>query len=118
MQSFLNDDENVVFTAPAGGVTVDLPVLIGSLLVVPKVTAAAGDQFAGRTEGVFINQPKTAGVAWTEGELLYWDSAVSEFCTAPSATARRVGVAYRDAAAADATGTVHLNGSPSVVNVA
>lgn len=118
MKTFLQTDENLTFTAPAGGVTVDVPVLIGSLLIIPAVTAAAGDSFAGLVEGVFTDMPKTAGNAWTEGQLLYWDSAAGSFDTAQSATARRVGVAMLAAAAADTTGTVRLTGSPSVVNVA
>lgn len=113
MKTFLKNDENTTFTAPGGGVTVDVPVLIGALLVIPKVTVAAGLPFAGVAEGVFFNQAKTAGQAWAEGQLLYWDTATSSFCTVPSATARRVGVAYAAALAGDATGTVRLTGSPA-----
>lgn len=117
MKSYLKGDENMTFTAPGGGVTVDAPVLIGSLLVVPTVTAAALAEFAGLAEGVFVDMAKTAGTAWVEGQLLYWDSATSSFTTAHSATARRAGCAAAAAAADDVLGTVRLSGLPSVVNI-
>lgn len=117
MTKYEKPGKTMTFTAPAGGVTVDVPVLIGALLVIPTTTVAAGLPFEGMTEGQFKNMPKAAG-AWTEGQLLYWDSAAGNFATAQSATARRVGVAVAAAANGDATGTVRLTGAPSVVNVA
>ncbi len=110
--------KTMTFTAPAGGVVTGVPVLIGALLVVPAYSAAAGASFEGLTEGVFPGLAKAAGSAWAEGQLLYWDTANSNFVTAASATARRVGCAAKAALAADTIGSVRLTGSPSVVNVA
>ncbi len=110
--------KTMTFTAPGGGVTSGVPVLIGSLLVVPASTVAAGLPFEGVTEGVFPGLAKAAGAAWTEGQLLYWDTANSNLVTAQSATARRVGCAAAAAQAADVVGSVRLTGSPAPVNVA
>lgn len=106
------------FTAPAGGVTVDVPVLISSLIVIPTHSAAAGASFEGALEGVFNSMPKAAGAAWVEGQVLYFDSADSTFKTAQSATARRAGAAAAAAASADTTGKVRLANISAAVNVA
>jgi predicted RecA/RadA family phage recombinase len=106
----------MTFTAPGGGVTSGVPVLIGTLVVVPKNTVAAGFAFEGVTEGVFV-LAKLAGVAWTEGQLIYFDSATGNCTTVQSATARRVGCAALAAAAGDTSGQVRLNGAPSAANV-
>ena len=118
MKNFLQCVDEIEFTAPAGGVLSGSAYLIGSLVVVAQANAAAGDRFIGATEGVFVNMPRATGTAWTEGQLLYWDSAAGNFATAPSATARRAAFAVLAAAAADVTGTIALTGSPAVANVA
>lgn len=107
----------MTFTAPGGGVASSAPVLIGSLLVVAVTAAPAGAPFEGSTEGVF-DLPKAAGAAWTEGQLLYFDSANNNLVIAQSATARRVGCAAVAAAAADTVGRVRLHGVPAPANVA
>jgi len=116
-RKFLQEGEVMTFTAPSGGVTVDLPVLIGGLLVVPANSVAQGQPFEGATCGVYINMPKAAG-AWTEGQLVYWDTAQSKFVTATSATACRAGVAAAAAAADATTGIVRLNGVAAPLNAA
>ncbi|MEO9187544.1 MAG: DUF2190 family protein [Kofleriaceae bacterium] len=118
MQNFISPGQNVTFTAASGGVTSGTPVLIGDLVVVSCVTADEGAPFAGETEGVFSGMPKTAGAAWTVGELLYWDSAAGSFATAKSSTARRAGCAAAPADSGDTVGIVRLDGSPSIDNVA
>jgi predicted RecA/RadA family phage recombinase len=117
MKKFLQPGAVQEFTAPGGGVVVDVPVLIGGIVVVPEVTAAVGVRFNGAVEGVFL-LPKTAGVAWTEGQVLYFDSATSSFATVQSATARRAGAANAAALAGDVTGKVFLLNIGAVVNVA
>lgn len=117
MNNYLKPGKTMTFTAPAGGVVSGTPALIGSLLVIPTNTAAAGAQFEGVAEGVFT-LPKIAGVAWTEGQLLYHDTAANNIGTVVSATTRRVGVAAAAAQAGDVTGQVRLNGVGAPANVA
>jgi predicted RecA/RadA family phage recombinase len=105
------------FTAPTGGVTVEVPVLIGGLVVIPLVTAAQTVRFNARIDGVWT-VPKTAGVAWTEGANLYWDSTAGSFATAQSATARRAGFATAAASSGATSGSVLLNNIGAAVNVA
>lgn len=116
-RSFIQRGDVGTFTAPGGGVTAGTPLLIGTLVVVPQNTVAATLTFDGYIEGV-CTCPKATGVAWTEGQVLYWDSAAGNFATAASATARRAGVAMVAAASGDATGVVRLNNISAVVNVA
>lgn len=117
MNNFLQPGINQEFTAPGGGVVSGTPLLIGGLVVVPLVTAAVGVRFNAEVEGVFT-LPKTAGVAWTEGQVLYFDSATSSFATVQSATARRAGFANAAALSAATTGQVYLVNTGAVVNVA
>lgn len=105
------------FTAPTGGVVDGTPILIGSLVVIPLVTAAQTVRFNGAVDGVWT-VPKTAGAAWVEGQVLYWDSTAGSFATAQSATARRAGAATVAAASGDTTGVVRLQNISAAVNVA
>jgi predicted RecA/RadA family phage recombinase len=116
MKNSIQCGDSLEFTAPAGGVISGAAVLINSLLVVAEFSAAAGERFIGEVAGVFA-LPKAAG-AWTEGQLLYFDSAANNIVTAPSATARRVGCAAAAALAADTIGLVRLHGVPAPANVA
>ena len=109
MKTYVRPGEIVTFTAPSGGVTVDVPVLIGNLLVIPTSTVAATLPFEGAVQGVFANMPKATGTAWTEGEILYWDNSAFDFTTV-STSNYRVGCAAVAAASGDTTGTVRLNG--------
>lgn len=117
MNNFIKPGKTVTYTAPAGGVISGNGYVIGSLLVIATNTIAAGLPFEGATLGIFI-LPKAAGTAWTEGQLLYWDTANNNLVTAPSATARRVGCAAVVAAAGDVLGQCRLHGIPAPANVA
>lgn len=107
----------MTFTAPSGGVVSGSAYMIGSLLVVATSSVAVGLPFEGVAVGVFT-LPKATGSAWTEGQMLYWDTSANNLATAASLTARRVGCAAVAALSADTTGQVRLHGVPSVVNVA
>lgn len=117
MNNFIKPGKTTTFTAPGGGVVSGAPVLIGSLLVVATGAVTAGLLFEGMAEGVF-RLPKIAGVAWTEGQLLYHDTTANSIGTVVSATTRRVGVAAAAAATGDTTGQVRLNGVGAPANVA
>ena len=117
MLNYIKSDTSVTLTAPAGGVISGAPVLVGGIVVVATNTVAAGLPFEGMTEGQFT-LPKTAGTAWTEGQVLCFDSATSSFTTVQSATARRAGFATTAAASGSTTGTVMLVNVGALVNVA
>lgn len=109
MKTYLKPGKTMTFTSPTGGVTVDTPVLIGTLLVIPANTVAQTLPFEGMAEGVFQSMPKATGQAWTEGQLLYWDNTAKNFTTTATSNTR-VGCAAVAAQSADTTGTVRLTG--------
>ncbi len=78
MSSCLTHDQTDVlpFVAPSGGVTVDVPVLIGGALIVPLATAAAGAKFAGQVRGRAY-MPKTSAQAWAQGDAIYWTGSTT-----------------------------------------
>ena len=117
MNNFIKPGETVTYTAPGGGVVAGALVRIGSFVVVAVNTVAAGLPFEGVAEGVLL-VPKIAGVAWTEGQLLYHDSVANNIGTVVSATTMRVGVAAAAALSGDTTGYVRFTGGPAVLNVA
>jgi predicted RecA/RadA family phage recombinase len=120
MRTYQQPGLSLTLTAPVGGVTVDVPVLIGRVVAIPTNTVAAGEEFEGYVEGVFVDMPKTDGVgsAWTEGAPVYFDSAASEFTYVQSATARRCGYAVEAAADGAVTGTIRLVNIAAAPNVA
>jgi predicted RecA/RadA family phage recombinase len=117
MNNFVKPGLVCTFTAPTGGVLSGNAYLIGSLLVVSATTVAQTLPFEGMTAGVF-NLPKIAGVAWTEGQLLYWDSTANAVGTVVGATTRRIGCAAGSALSAALLGQVRLTGAPAPANVA
>lgn len=117
MNNLVKLGRTMTFTAPGGGVVSGAPVRIGSLVVIATATVAAGLPFEGVAEGVFT-VPKIAGVAWTEGQLIYHDSAANNFGTVVSATTLRAGCAAAAAASGDTTAQIRLNGVPAPLNVA
>lgn len=74
MVTFRSIGDVVELTAPAGGVTKDVPVQIGQLIVIPTVSADATVKFNGITRGVVSGLTKVGSQAWTEGEVIYWDA--------------------------------------------
>lgn len=116
MNDFVKPGIVVTYTAPGGGVVSGALVRIGTLLVVAANTVAAGLPFEGATQGVFF-LPKIAGVAWTEGAMLYHDSAANNIGTVVSATTMRVGCAAVAALIGDTVGYVRLHGVPAPLNV-
>ena len=80
MISYRSKGEIVELQIPGAGVTKDVPVQIGQLIVIPTVTAAfaASTRFNGLTRGVVTGLTKTASQAWTEGQVIYWDAELDE----------------------------------------
>lgn len=111
MQNKIKPGNVLTFTAPAGGVVSGTAYLIGTLLVVATNDADAGDEFEGDRAGVF-DLPKTAGQAWTEGALVYWDNTAKSLTTTATGNTL-VGCAARAQLAGDTTGRVLLTGIPA-----
>lgn len=63
---------NVPFTAPSGGVVSGVPLMIGTLFVVPSIDAEEGEMFEGQLTGEW-NFPKVAADVVTEGAAAYFD---------------------------------------------
>lgn len=67
------DTKIIDCTAPSGGVTVGVPVIIGGcLVVVPSASASAGAKFAGQLDGIFPIK-KATGFSLAVGDIVYFD---------------------------------------------
>lgn len=60
-KNYVEDGNVLTLIAPAGGVQSGVPAVIGDLVVVSLVDAAAGEPFAGKTGGVW-SLPAAAGL--------------------------------------------------------
>lgn len=80
MNSYRSEGDVVELAIPGGGVTKDVPVQIGQLIVIPTTTEAyvAGGRFNGLTEGIVSGLTKVGSQAWTEGEVIYWDAETNK----------------------------------------
>lgn len=107
MKSFKSSGDVLELTAPAD-VTVDVPILIDQVLVVPLVSALSGARFNGQVRGV-IDGPKVVTETWTEGEQINWDVSAGLFTTVV-ATNFLVGFAVEATLNPSATGELSLNG--------
>jgi predicted RecA/RadA family phage recombinase len=109
--SYLQPGEVLEFTAPGGGVTKGVPVIIGSQIVIPIDTVAATLPFRGYTTGVH-SVPKAPSQAWTEGQAVYLDSGNGRFSNATTVGFYRAGVAVEavGSGAGETTGKVRLTG--------
>ena len=112
MTGYDSPGEVVELTAPAGGVTKDQGVKIGSLCVIPTVSVAAGEKFNGLRIGVVVHA-KVSAQAWTEGVKIYLDDDASPdpLMTTTSSGNTLVGVAAKAAANPSSTGYVLLDGA-------
>lgn len=102
--NFVQEGNVLTLIAPAGGVVAGVGYVIGSLFVVAKTTAAAGQRFDGSTRGVWT-MPKAAagsGKAFTAGEAIFWDNGSNKRWDKTSAGFFQIGVAVE---AADSTAT-------------
>jgi predicted RecA/RadA family phage recombinase len=108
--NFVQPGDSLTLTAPGGGVVSGNVYLIGVLLVVAAITAAATEPFTCMARGVF-DVPKAPSQAWTEGAAVYWDAGNSRFTTtAGGNTLAGVAVLAVGSGAGETTGRVFLNG--------
>jgi len=101
-------------TAPTGGVTTGVGVLIGTTFAIALVTVAAGVSFEGAIEGVF-DLAKVSTEVWAVGDKIYWDNANARCSNAPTAGMRFIGYASAAAANPTSTGNVRLNGQAALI---
>lgn len=82
----------MTFTAPTGGVTSGVPLIIGSLFVVPAFDAESDTESEGATVGVY-ELPKVSADTAEQFAAAYWDGSavttdatdnkkIGVFCTA------------------------------------
>lgn len=109
MKNFVQPGETLDLTAPVGGVVSGTAYLIGALFVVAQHSAAAGETFAARTEGVYTLPKKGTDVV-AEGVALYWDNAAKEL-TVTSSGNTKVGAAVAAASGSVSSVRVRLNGT-------
>jgi predicted RecA/RadA family phage recombinase len=108
MKTYVQPGEVLTYTAPAGGVVSGTLYLIGALVVVATVDAAATEKFAAFVGPGVVMAPKATG-AWTEGAKLYWDNTAKNVTTVLTANTL-IGVAAQAQASGDTTGAVRLDG--------
>jgi predicted RecA/RadA family phage recombinase len=108
--NYVGEGDCFTFTAPTGGVTKGLPVLIANTLVIPTETVAQTLPFRGKFTGVW-DCAKVGSQAWNEGDIIYWDNSAKVF-TKTSTSNFRAGFAVLavGSGAGETVGRVRLNG--------
>ena len=107
--TFIKPGRVLDFTAPTGGVTVNVPLFIGGFFVIPETTAAATVRFSGHVTGVHA-LPRTASETWLEGQAIFWDITNGKASMDPTVGLLPIGSVEVAGASTDATGVVRLNG--------
>lgn len=106
MRNFIQDGATLTAPAPTGGVISGDLAIIGALIGVATVTAAAGTPVAFKTTGVF-ELPKVSAQAWTIGALIYWDGTAKNATTTSSGNTL-IGFATEAAANPSGVGRVKI----------
>ena len=101
--NYIQPGDVMEFTAPTGGVTAGVPVLINGIPVIPTDTALVGVAFRGAIVGVFT-LPRTASETWTEGQAAFWDVANAAVSNDPTVGHLPIGAIALAGDSADTTG--------------
>ena len=110
MKTWSREGTRLVYTAPAGGVTAGVLLIINGTVVAPLKTAAEGAEFVGILTGVVEDVAKSPTFAATVGALAYWDADDGLIYGSDDTTRRRVGV-FADACTEGSTYcTIRLDG--------
>lgn len=110
MKNFVQKGEFVTITAPAGGTTSGVGVLIGDLFGIATNTVGAGESTEVLTEGV-VEIAKTSALAIGVGDVLYWDNT-NKVVNKTAASQKSVGIAVE--AAANPSSTVAVKLTPNI----
>jgi predicted RecA/RadA family phage recombinase len=101
----------VIQVTSAANYTSGLPVEIGELFGVPVATTTSGAQAALTVRGEFaIVKQGGAGVAFAQGDPVYWDGGNGRAVATPNGAFSRIGVATDTAANAATTVNVLIDG--------
>jgi predicted RecA/RadA family phage recombinase len=106
MRNFVQEGNSLDLIAPAGGVVAGMAYLIGAIIAIAATTAAAGEEFAGWTEGVY-DLPTDTGTAWAIGDKVYLLADGSAFTKTASGNTK-AGVAVAAKQAGDTVGRIKL----------
>ena len=108
--SYIQAGNVLTFPAPTGGVVNGTFYLVGTKVMVAKVTAAeAASADFGWTGGHSV--AKVGSQAWTVGAAVYWDDTNKYFTTTASGnTAAGFAIEAVGSGAGSTTGKVMLNG--------
>lgn len=93
-------------------------VEIGSMVAIADVDIADGESGTVTIAGVH-EVAKTTGTAWSQGDMIDWDTSAGEFHTGLTPATGDItdcGIAAEDAASGDATGRVLLLPGRGTVN--
>lgn len=76
MKNYVQEGTALDLTAPTGGVVSGVAYKIGAIIAVAAITAAAGETFAGYTEGVYdlAAEGAATGQDLAVGDLVYYDA--------------------------------------------
>lgn len=107
-KSYLSSGNPWTVPAPAN-VTVDVPLLIGSVFCIPTETVLSG-KITAFIRGGQVSVPKATGEAWTAGVKVYWDDTAKKVTTT-STSNTLIGTAAAVAGSSATTGPVLLNGT-------
>lgn len=108
MKNFVQSGDTVTFIAPTGGVTSGVPVVVGSLVLIPAFSAAATYECEGVTTGVF-ELTKLSTDTPAQFAKAYWDATNKRVTT--TATGNTLIGVFMDALESGTTlANVRLNG--------
>ncbi|WVR18332.1 hypothetical protein y223_00052 [Bordetella phage PY223] len=108
-RNFKQPGDVLDLTAPAGGVVSGTGYVIGSIFVVALTSAAAGETFQGKTNGVF-ELPKVAAVTPAQGAVAFFNNTTKAVTGTSAAGLFPIGVFTAATAGGDATAFVRLDG--------
>ena len=115
MRNYVQPGERVTITAPSGGTTSGIGILVGThLFGVALTTGAQNDSVEILTEGV-VEIAKTSALAISVGDLVYWDST-NKVVNKTASSQKLVGMAV--GAAANPSATVLIKLLPNGVAIA
>lgn len=112
-KNYVQPGKTLTLTAPTGGVTTGVGVLIGTTFGIALQTAAAAASFDAAIEGVW-DLAKTSAQAWAVGDKIYWDNTNKRADNVATAGFRFIGVAVAVAANPSSTGRVRLEGRAAI----
>jgi predicted RecA/RadA family phage recombinase len=104
--TFIHEGESIDYT-PGADLTAGDVVVQGELVAIAKLDIKSGKLGALAVDGVY-DFAKNTGVAYTVGQLLYWDDTAN-VVTTTSAGNKLIGKVVRAAASADTTVRVRLS---------